>query len=281
MPDTFNITPIVAPRVPLVDITTGLITREWFLFFLSVYNLTNGNTSIDDLLVGPNASTEYLGDIAESYNQSLLASMSTYVDSYYAQLQQEIQSQPPTNNEQLFELAKDIQSLAVQPSYLPQVPQKAYGAFHDETTQTITSTTTAYVISISNTDYSDHVFLNSSTQIKFQRSGTYNIQFSVQLVNADTSSEHDAAIWFRKNGTDIASSNSSITVPKKHSGVNGAMLATVNIFQAINVNDYIELAWWASDLNVSISTIAAATSPTRPLVPSVILTVNCVSEPIG
>lgn len=48
-----NITP---PRVPLVDTRTGLVAREWYLFFFNLFELTGGGTSsatITDLQVGP------------------------------------------------------------------------------------------------------------------------------------------------------------------------------------------------------------------------------------
>lgn len=38
MPNVSNITP---PRVPLVDNRTGLVSREWYLFFLSLFNFAN------------------------------------------------------------------------------------------------------------------------------------------------------------------------------------------------------------------------------------------------
>lgn len=47
---------IVPPKTPLIDNRTGLMAREWYLFFLTVSNLTTGNAntlSIDDLAVGP------------------------------------------------------------------------------------------------------------------------------------------------------------------------------------------------------------------------------------
>lgn len=46
---------ITAPRVPLTDPRTGLIHREWYRFFLSLYDLVlSGNSvSIADLQVGP------------------------------------------------------------------------------------------------------------------------------------------------------------------------------------------------------------------------------------
>jgi hypothetical protein len=37
-----NVTQIPAPRVPIVDPTTGLMSREWFRFFNAVYEQLGG-----------------------------------------------------------------------------------------------------------------------------------------------------------------------------------------------------------------------------------------------
>jgi hypothetical protein len=53
MPD---ITQIPAPRVPIIDQQTGLMSREWYRFFVNIFSLTgNGsnNVSLEDLQVGP------------------------------------------------------------------------------------------------------------------------------------------------------------------------------------------------------------------------------------
>jgi hypothetical protein len=39
-----TLTQIPAPRVPLIDERTGLVTREWFRFFNNIYVITGGNT---------------------------------------------------------------------------------------------------------------------------------------------------------------------------------------------------------------------------------------------
>lgn len=45
MPEaTPNITKIPAPRVPLMDQRTGLISREWFRFFNNIYIITGGQS---------------------------------------------------------------------------------------------------------------------------------------------------------------------------------------------------------------------------------------------
>jgi hypothetical protein len=51
-----NITNIPAPRVDLIDPRTGLMSRQWYRFFLNLFNLTGGgnnSTSLDDLQIGP------------------------------------------------------------------------------------------------------------------------------------------------------------------------------------------------------------------------------------
>jgi hypothetical protein len=53
-----NITNIPAPRVSIIDERTGLISREWYRFFLNLFTLVgqgNNQTSLDDLQVGPPA----------------------------------------------------------------------------------------------------------------------------------------------------------------------------------------------------------------------------------
>ena len=56
MPSPLNVTTIPAPRTPLTDPTTGLLSREWYRFFLNLFDLTGagGNpTSLDELQIGP------------------------------------------------------------------------------------------------------------------------------------------------------------------------------------------------------------------------------------
>lgn len=56
MPDFINATNITPPRVPLIDQRTGLISREWYRFFLNLFTLTGSGTnqvSLVDLQLGP------------------------------------------------------------------------------------------------------------------------------------------------------------------------------------------------------------------------------------
>lgn len=56
MPNEPNITNIPSNRVEIVDPRTGMVSREWYRFFLNLFNLAGngGNqTSLDDLQIGP------------------------------------------------------------------------------------------------------------------------------------------------------------------------------------------------------------------------------------
>lgn len=152
-----------------------------------------------------------------------------------------------------------------------------YGAFQDTTDQTIASTTTAYAMTFNTTDYSEGVTLASGSRLTAGYSGLYNLQFSAQYTNSDAS-EQDISIWFRKNGTDIAGSNSEFSIIKKHGSTDGRLIAALNFFVALAKNDYVEIMWSATNTTVSLQHIGTQTSPTRPSTPSVIATLSYLSS---
>jgi hypothetical protein len=151
-----------------------------------------------------------------------------------------------------------------------------YGAFQDSTNQTAANTTTAYAMTLNTTDYSNGVYLSNSSRMNVRNYGIYNLQFSTQFVNTDNSI-HDIDIWFRKNGTNIAASNSRYSVPNRHGGVDGHNIAALNYFIELNANDYMEIMWATDNTAVSIQQLAARTSPDTPTTPSVIATMQYVA----
>lgn len=151
-----------------------------------------------------------------------------------------------------------------------------YGAFQDSTNQTAANTTTAYAMTLNTTDYSNGVYLSNSSRMNVRNYGIYNLQFSTQFVNTDNSI-HDIDIWFRKNGTNIAASNSRYSVPNSHGGVDGHIIAALNFFIEMNANDYMEIMWATDNTAVSIQQLAARTSPDTPTTPSVIATMQYVA----
>jgi hypothetical protein len=153
-----------------------------------------------------------------------------------------------------------------------------YGAFQDGTDQTAANTTTAYAITFDTTDFNNGVTLSNSSRLNVAQAGIYNIQFSVQLTNT-TNAPQDVDIWFRKNGTNIDKSNSRFGFAARKSPSDPFhIVAAMNLFVSLDTNDYVELMWRPTDVGVAIEHYAASSTPTRPVIPSVITTVTFVSN---
>ena len=150
-----------------------------------------------------------------------------------------------------------------------------YGAFQDNTDQTATANT-ATVIKLGTTDTANGVSIVGGSEITVASPGVYNLQFSGQFENVDTQL-HDASVWIRINGTDVVGSNSLVSIPNKHGGVNGHTIAAWNYFITLQATDYVELWWSTDDTQVTLQAYAAGTSPTRPTTASVIATLSFVS----
>ena len=153
-----------------------------------------------------------------------------------------------------------------------------HGAFQDSTDQTAANTTTAYAVTFNTTDFSNGVTIASNSRITVLDAGIWNCQFSIQFKNTINDSQ-DVDIWFRKNGTNIDNSNSRFSLPaRKSSGDPSHLIAAMNFFPSLSANDYLEIMWRVSDIGVSIEYYGTSTSPTRPAVPSAIVTMSFVSN---
>jgi hypothetical protein len=125
-----------------------------------------------------------------------------------------------------------------------------------------------------------NIFLNfdgagNISRIVFGDSGLYNIQFSAQLQRTSGGSSQTVDIWFRKGGVDIPYSNTKVNVQANA----GFLVASWNFFYEIDVTQpdpFIEIMWATTD--VAIQLVAGAASAVHPATPSVILTVNKVSN---
>jgi hypothetical protein len=138
--------------------------------------------------------------------------------------------------------------------------------------------TGTYQVSVSQTVASTTITGTCKSKVRCEIAGTYNVQFSVQMVNTDNNI-HDIDVWMRKNGVDVPDSNSQFSVPNKHGGVDGHLIGALNLFIDLAADEYIELMWATTDTTTTIQYIGPQTAPVRPATPSVILTVSIASVP--
>ena len=263
MPNITNITP---PRVPLSDPKTGLISREWYLFFLSLFNQTGGSTiSLEDFQKGPLAQdvdTNAIVSAAQLSSGTLPSDPGPILTALQALDVSQRNPFDPTN------LQNSIQALELGPANTPQLPRLRYGSFYDTTDQTAAVINTAYAMTFNSTDLSAGVTIGTPTsRVYVDTHNVYNIQFSAQFVNS-AGGAHNVWVWLRKNGTDVA--NSATTV--RLQGNNAETVAAWNFLLDMNAGDYFELMWEVSDLAVSL--FADPASAVHPAIPSIILTVT-------
>jgi hypothetical protein len=141
------------------------------------------------------------------------------------------------------------------------------GAFYDTTTQTAAVINTAYAITLDSTSLTQGVSIGTPTsRVYVDRTGSYNIQFSLQLVSTSASAKN-VYIWADVNGTSVAQSATKLTL----TGSGTALVAAWNFVIRMSAGDYFRLMWSTSDTNVQIAAVAA--SAPVPAIPSVILTV--------
>ena len=279
MPSPLNVTTIPAPRTPLTDPATGLLSREWYRFFLNLFDLTGAGsspTSLTDLQIGPpfatvdeitNSTDIKIQGFATSPSQDALLAQ-------IAELQKQVQAAELSSQgavmalqAQLANLATDVQGLAVLPPVTPQLKRARYGSFYDTTTQLGTTINTAKAITFNTTDLSNGVFLGTPTsRVTVDTPGIYNFDTSFQL-DKTSGGTGEFYIWFRLNGTNVANSASYIQIQ----GNNAEIFSSLNYFFDLNAGDYVEIMFSVSDLSVEVAAFAAA--PPVPAIPSIILTV--------
>lgn len=266
-----SVVPVTPPRVPLVDMSNGQITRAWFLFLLSLYNRTNsGQISNEYLAYASPALTDEAAIIDTAVQNAVLAAMTPEDYALYYSLVNDLQSAPPSINADQVKIFSDaIQGLALAPANTPQLHRKAYGSFYDTTSQTAAAINTAYAITYNSTTYSAGVYVGTPTsRIYVDRPGIYNIQFSAQL-DKTSAAAGNVWIWLDKNGTAVANSATQVTLQ----GSSAAAVAAWNFLQEMNAGDYFRLMWATDDTACYIKNDLSPFTPV-PDIPSMILTVT-------
>jgi hypothetical protein len=147
-----------------------------------------------------------------------------------------------------------------------------YGNFLSTVSQPNAGATAANAITYNTTDLSRGVSVVSNSRITITNGGVYNIQFSAQLQKS-SGGDDQVDIWLAKNGSNVANSNTTIML---HSNP-GYEVAAWNFLVNAASGDYYELYWSSADTTAQIHAASAGTNPTRPAIPSVILSVTQVS----
>jgi hypothetical protein len=146
--------------------------------------------------------------------------------------------------------------------------------------QTNASITGANIISYNQPVITQGVRVENTDEIWFDQPGQYLVTFSLQVTNRGNAAQ-EFEVWAGYNGSNYPLSNTRFDIPARKSvSIWSHIVPTITgIFTVTNPDtEYLTIKWWASSTDVFLEHYAAGTSPTRPEIPSVILTVNFVSR---
>lgn len=149
---------------------------------------------------------------------------------------------------------------------------KYYGIFAKTSDQSPGVADTEYLLTFDTTQTGNGVVIGSPTsRIVVPQSGLYQFDATVQITSGNTSAKN-VWVWFKKNGTTVANSARLVTI-----NINGGYVPiAMSYFFSLAANDYVEMAYAASDTNVTIDTVAATAF--APAAPAILLSVTQVQQ---
>jgi hypothetical protein len=158
-----------------------------------------------------------------------------------------------------------------------------YTTVQSSSSQTLSAIDQAVAITYTTNDFPGNISIGTPTsRIVVSHEGIYQFTFSLQFQSTSTGTEL-VDVWFRKNGTNIAASNSQFSMPpRKSAGVPSALIAVTPYLISLAANDYVEVMWNSTATTTSLSALAAKTfsagnNPAVPATPSAIVVVQFIS----
>jgi hypothetical protein len=130
-------------------------------------------------------------------------------------------------------------AIATDGGVLPVLP---HIAAQDSTDQYATATNTATKVLWNTLDSGYGFTLNVDSTATPTYTGVYKIDYSLQFLNTDTQI-HDLYVWLKVDGVDVAGSASIFSVPNKHGGINGALIAYSSLTFPVTAGQDIALYW--------------------------------------
>ena len=135
---------------------------------------------------------------------------------------------------------------------------------------------TAVPMYMNTTDFSNSVTLVDTTKLTAAKAGLYNLQWSGQFNNSDTT-EHDLSVWLRINGVDVPASTGFVAVVSSHGGIDGHLIVGWNYYVQLAAGQYVEIWWSTTNEKLTLECYGPSTGPTRPSTASVVATLSFVS----
>jgi hypothetical protein len=149
---------------------------------------------------------------------------------------------------------------------LAEVPN---GAWYSTQDQNSTATNTEYIMTVDNTTFERGIRVVDGSKFIVDNAGLYNLQFSAQFFNNNGGGGTAAVeIWLKKNGTTVAQTGTRLSATPNHPYV----VAAWNLYVALAVSDYVQLAWDTNTADINLKKNTAITPGSE--IPSLIVTMT-------
>jgi hypothetical protein len=154
-----------------------------------------------------------------------------------------------------------------------------YGMFMNTADQTNAGATSANALTFNQINFSNGIEVVDNSKIYVPCAGQYLVTMSLQVTNAENSVQQ-FELWAVNSGTNYPLSRRRYDVPeRKNESTPGHLTAVLSGIFTVNqpAIEYLEMNWWGETTNVYLEAFDAGATPTRPAIPSAILTINFVS----
>lgn len=137
--------------------------------------------------------------------------------------------------------------------------------------------TSENIVTLNRIIFSDGINVENNSRITFAYPGQYLVTARFQFANRGNAAA-EFEIWAKNNGVNYPLSNTRFDIPARKSGsVFSHVTANISGIFTVTNGEFLQFAWWSDGADVVIEHYAAGTTPTRPEIASVIVTINFLS----
>jgi hypothetical protein len=152
---------------------------------------------------------------------------------------------------------------------------QAHATYYSLTTQSIADTAAAQAIELEEEGdelYLIHDTVTNNSRVYVPWDGSYEVVFS-GIANLDSVANKHLEVWYAIDGVAVPDSNTRVHIPN----ASAETTVVVSAILDIDAGSYLEIMTWGDSTSCQWLATEAGTSPDRPAVPSVIITVKCVN----
>jgi hypothetical protein len=152
-----------------------------------------------------------------------------------------------------------------------------YALLMSDQDQASAGITSENIVTLNRIIFSDGINVEDNSKITFAYPGQYLVTARFQFANRGNAAA-EFELWAKNSGVNYPLSNTRFDIAaRKSESVYSHVTANISGIFTVTNGEYLQFAWWSDGADIYIEHYAAGTSPTRPEIASVIVTITFVS----